>query len=63
MINPDFKDLLQAFNAAEVRYLVVGAYAVTFHAQPRFTNDLDLRGTWTCGSRRRPRTRRACTLR
>ncbi len=42
MINPDFNDLLLAFNAAEVRYLVVGAYAVTFHAQPRFTKDLDL---------------------
>ena len=42
MINPDFKDLLLAFNAAEVRYLVVGAYAVTFHAQPRFTKDLDI---------------------
>lgn len=42
MINPDFSDLLRAFNAAEVRYLVVGAYAVTFHAQPRFTKDLDL---------------------
>ena len=42
MINPDFRDLLLAFNAAEVRYLVVGAYAVTFHAQPRFTKDLDL---------------------
>lgn len=41
-INPDFNDLLHAFNAAEVRYLVVGAYAVTFHAQPRFTKDLDL---------------------
>ena len=42
MINPDFEDLLLAFNAAEVRYLVVGAYAVTFHAQPRFTKDLDI---------------------
>ncbi len=42
MINPDFNDLLRAFNAAEVRYLVVGAYAVTFHAQPRFTKALDL---------------------
>ncbi len=42
MINPDFRDLLLAFNAAKVRYLVVGAYAVTFHAQPRFTKDLDI---------------------
>jgi hypothetical protein len=29
-------------NGAEVRYLVVGAYAVTFHARPRFTKDLDV---------------------
>jgi len=41
-VNPDFKDLFAAFNAAEVRYLVVGAYAVTFHARPRFTKDLDV---------------------
>jgi hypothetical protein len=40
-MNPDFVDLLRAFNAAEVRYLVVGGYAVTFHARPRFTKDLD----------------------
>jgi len=33
---------LAAFNAHEVRFLVVGAYAVTFHARPRFTQDLDL---------------------
>jgi hypothetical protein len=38
----DYKDLLSAFNAHGVRYLIVGAYAVIFHAQPRFTNDLDL---------------------
>jgi len=38
----DYKDLLSAFNAHGVRYLVVGAYAVIFHAQPRFTKDIDL---------------------
>ena len=42
MVNRDFRDLLAAFNAHEVRYLVVGAYAVTFHSRPRFTKDLDL---------------------
>ena len=42
MINPDFRDLFSALNAAEARYLVVGAYAVTFHARPRFTKDLDV---------------------
>lgn len=42
MINPDFRDLFSELNAAEVRYLVVGAYAVTFHSRPRFTKDLDV---------------------
>jgi hypothetical protein len=41
-LNSDFRDLLFEFNAAEVRYLVVGAYAVIFHAQPRYTKDLDV---------------------
>ena len=38
----DYKDLLSAFNAHGVRYLVVGGYAVIYHAQPRFTKDIDL---------------------
>ena len=38
----DYKDLLSAFHAHGVRYLVVGGYAVIFHAQPRFTKDIDL---------------------
>jgi hypothetical protein len=40
--NRDFNDLFCAFNAHDVRYLVVGFYAVTYHARPRFTQDLDL---------------------
>ena len=38
----DYKDLLSAFHAHGVRYLIVGGYAVIFHAQPRFTKDIDL---------------------
>jgi hypothetical protein len=38
----DFKELLSAFNAHSVKYLIVGGYAVSFHAQPRATKDLDL---------------------
>jgi hypothetical protein len=41
-INSDFKDLLRSFNAAGVRYLIVGGYAVMVHAEPRYTKDLDL---------------------
>lgn len=41
-MNEDFRDLLRAFCDAEVRFLVVGAYAVAAHAEPRATGDLDL---------------------
>jgi hypothetical protein len=37
-----FKELLSAFNAGQVRYLIVGGYAVSFHAQPRATKNLDI---------------------
>ena len=41
-INSDFKDLLRELNAAGVRYLIVGGYAVMVHTEPRYTKDLDL---------------------
>jgi hypothetical protein len=39
---PDFKELLSTLNARKVKYLIVGGYAVGFHAQPRATKDLDI---------------------
>lgn len=39
---PDFKELLSVLNAHSVKYLIVGAYAVSVYAQPRATKDLDL---------------------
>ncbi len=41
-INSDFRDLLQAFNAAGIRYLIVDGYAVMAYTEPRYTKDLDL---------------------
>ena len=38
----DFRDILVAFNHADVEYLVVGAYALAAHGLPRATGDLDL---------------------
>jgi hypothetical protein len=37
----DYKDLLSASNVRGIRYLIVGGYAVVYHAQPRFTKDID----------------------
>ena len=41
-MNPDFHDLLRALSDAGARFLVVGAYAVSFHSEPRATGDLDI---------------------
>jgi hypothetical protein len=41
-MNPDFVDLLRAFIAADVRFLIVGAYALALHGRPRATGDLDV---------------------
>ena len=39
---PDFKELLSVLNVHRVKYLIVGAYAVSIHAQPRATKGLDI---------------------
>ena len=41
-MNQDFLDLLRELSAADARFLVVGAYAVSYHAEPRATADLDI---------------------
>jgi hypothetical protein len=38
----DFVELLTEFAAADVRYLVIGGYAVGFHDRPRATKDIGL---------------------
>lgn len=42
MMTKDFKDLLRAFNANAVKYLIIGGHAFGVHAEPRTTKDLDL---------------------
>jgi hypothetical protein len=41
-MNPDFVDLLRALSGAEVRFLIVGAYALALYSKPRATGDLDV---------------------
>jgi hypothetical protein len=42
MMTKDFKDLLRAFNAHAVKYLIFRGHAFGVHAQPRTTKGLDL---------------------
>jgi hypothetical protein len=41
-LHPDFRDLLSALAATNAEYLIVGGWAVGYHAEPRFTKDLDV---------------------
>ncbi len=41
-LNPDFRDLLLAFGAEGVEFVVVGAHALALHGVPRATGDLDV---------------------
>lgn len=38
----DFKEFLRSLNENDVRFLVVGGHAVSFHGYPRFTQDVDV---------------------
>ena len=42
MLNPDFKEFIRLLNDNDVRYLVVGGYAVALHGYPRYTKDIDI---------------------
>jgi hypothetical protein len=42
MLNQDFREFIQSLNDSQVRYLVVGGYAVALHGYPRYTKDLDV---------------------
>lgn len=52
-VNPDFRDLFAALNAAGAEYLLVGGYALAVHAAPRFTKDLDVWVRPSAGNARR----------
>jgi len=41
-VSSHFKELLKSFNEHQVKYLIVGAYAVMKYTEPRYTKDLDI---------------------
>jgi len=42
VLNQDFKEFFQSLNDNQVRYLVIGGYAVALHGYPRYTKDIDI---------------------
>ncbi len=41
-LNKDWREFIELLNSNEVEYLVVGAFAVSYHGFPRYTADLDI---------------------
>ncbi len=41
-LDRDFSEFIECLRAREVRFLVVGGYAVAAHGHPRYTGDLDV---------------------
>lgn len=42
LATPEFSELLSTFNEHEVKYLIVGGFAVMVYSEPRYTKDLDV---------------------
>jgi hypothetical protein len=41
-MNSDFKELLQYLNENQVKYLIIGGFAVIKYTEPRYTKDIDI---------------------
>ena len=42
MLNKDFKEFIELLDSNNVKYLVVGGYALAIHGHPRYTKDIDI---------------------
>jgi len=42
MLNEDYRDMLQALSDEEVKFMLIGAYAMAAHGYPRATMDIDI---------------------
>lgn len=42
ILNRDFREFIESLNDNNVRYLVIGGYAVAFHGYPRHTKTIDI---------------------
>ncbi len=42
MLNEDYKEMLQCLSEENVKFLLVGAYAVAAYGYPRATKDIDI---------------------
>jgi predicted nucleotidyltransferase len=40
-LDRDLREFIELLNARDVRYVIVGAFALAYHGRPRYTGDID----------------------
>jgi hypothetical protein len=41
-VQKDFREFLALLNAHDVKFMIIGGYALAYHGAPRFTGDIDI---------------------
>ncbi len=41
-LHQDFKEFIELLNKNNVKYMVIGGYAMALHGLPRYTKDIDI---------------------
>ena len=41
-VQKDYEEFLKLLNRSNAKYVIVGAYALAYHAKPRYTKDMDI---------------------
>ena len=41
-VEKDFKEFIASLNKNNVRYLIIGSFALSYYAEPRYTKDIDI---------------------
>jgi predicted nucleotidyltransferase len=41
-LDRDLREFIELLNARDVRYVIVGAFALAYHGRPRYTGDIDI---------------------
>jgi hypothetical protein len=41
-VEKDFKGFIESLNRNNVRYLIIGSFALSYYAEPRYTKDIDI---------------------
>jgi hypothetical protein len=55
-VEKDYRDFLKLLGAKKAKYLIVGGYAYSYHAEPRYTKDIDSNAADLSPKKMRPNT-------